>query len=193
MKRSITVLKCVVTFARLYFLAPMHYSIDLDLLYWRLIIIVHSIYYNELIEFRTADRWSILCLRRMGWELLLDSWRLLGWFPGWFLAASDEFSFCLLWGAFYYSWVLHSKSSMWWPPLWWSQSFCRCLHLGWIPGWPLLCLNARPLRLLLCFDSTRFPFRALATAAVGASPLGGYYVLFIMDMYWQGVWHPCLF
>ena len=33
-----------------------------------------------------------------------------------------------------FSWVLHSKSSMWCSSLWWKQSLCRCLHLGWIPG-----------------------------------------------------------
>ena len=25
-----------------------------------------------------------------------------------------------------------------------DKVFCRCLHLGWIPGWPLLCSNAPP-------------------------------------------------
>ena len=80
-------------------------------------------------EFRTASRWLILCLRRLMGELLLDSWRLLGWFPGWFLAASDDFSFCLLVMG---ERLLHSadgqcisaavvRSSLWCPSSWCLQ------------------------------------------------------------------------
>ena len=89
-------------------------------------------YYNELLN--SGRQVSDSFYAYVGRASNSDDWRLLGWFPGWFLAASDDFSFCLLWGTFCFIWVLHSKASMWCSSLWWRQRFCWCLHLGWFLG-----------------------------------------------------------
>ena len=102
-----------------------------------------------------------------------DDLKVAGLVPRLFLATSDDSSFCLLWGKFCFSWVLHSKSSMWCSSsLVESKIFCRCLHLGWFPG--DLC-RARTLDpcvspLLLWFRKRIVSRRALATATIGASP-----------------------
>ena len=75
-------------------------------------------------EFRTASQRLIKCLRR---GCSNSVW--LNWF--WLLQMIPPSAFS---GERCFSWVLHSKSSMWCSSLWWKQSLCRCLHLGWIPG-----------------------------------------------------------
>ena len=77
---------------------------------------------------------SVFCMPTSVGELLILV--VIGncWFPSldfWLLQMIPPSAF---YGERCFSWVLHSKSSMWCSSLWWKQSLCRCLHLGWIPG-----------------------------------------------------------
>ena len=53
-----------------------------------------------------------------------------------------------------------------------NKVFCRCLHLGWIPGDRCCARTLDPCVFVFCYDFRRVfsRCRALATAAVGASP-----------------------
>ena len=95
----------------------------------------HRTYYNELLKSGRQVKDSFYAYVGEGGASNSDDLKVAGLVPRLFLATSDDSSFCLLWGKFCFSWVLHSKSSMWCSSsLVESKIFCRCLHLGWIPG-----------------------------------------------------------
>ena len=71
----------------------------------------------------------------MGELLILVDWKVAGLVPRLVLAASDDSSFCLLWGKFCSGWVLHSKSfSVVFIPLVESKFGVDACSWGKIPG-----------------------------------------------------------
>ena len=88
------------------------------------------------LEFRMASRRLIYAYVGLGELLILVDWMVSELVPRLdFLAPSDDSSFCLLWGKFCLSWVLHSKSfSVVFIPLVESKFGVDACSWGKIPG-----------------------------------------------------------
>ena len=70
----------------------------------------HRTYYNELLKSGRQVKDSFYAYVGEGGASNSDDLKVAGLVPRLFLATSDDSSFCLLWGKFCFSWVLHSKS-----------------------------------------------------------------------------------
>ena len=65
----------------------------------------HRTYYNELLKSGRQVKDSFYAYVGEGGASNSDDLKVAGLVPRLFLASSDDFSFCLLWGKFCFSWV----------------------------------------------------------------------------------------